>query len=97
MQYAWAAQVLGRLSGNDKGIIWCRQVTPAVKAEMGQVLKDMQGRKVAIAKRSSDTAATATGLASAAAAVAASKRTRSSTRLREGPALLPAPHVLKNP
>ena len=83
MQYAWAAQVLGRLSGNDKGIIWCRQVTPAVKAEMGQVLKDMQGRKVAIAKRSSDTAATATGLASAAAAVAASKRARSS--LSSGP------------
>ena len=49
----------------------------------GQILKDTQGRKVVKAKRSSDAAATATGLDSAAAAVAASKRARSS--LSSGP------------
>ena len=61
----------------------CRQVTPAVKAEIGQILKDTQGKKVVTAKRPFDAAATATGLASATAAVAASKRTRSS--LSSGP------------
>jgi len=50
---------------------------------MGQVLKDAQGKKVVTAKRPSDAAATATGLASAATAVAASKRARSS--LSSGP------------
>jgi hypothetical protein len=78
MPYVWTAQALGHLSGNDKGIMWCHQVTPAVKAEMGRTLKDMQGRQVGTAKRSSDAAATTTGLASVAAAVAASKRDRSS-------------------
>ena len=83
MPYVWTAQVLRHLSGNDKSIMWCRQVTPAVKAEMGKILKDTQGKKVVTAKRPSDTAATAAGLASAAAAVAASKRARSS--LSPGP------------
>ena len=78
MPCVWTAQVLGHLLGSDKGIMWCRQVTPAVKAEMGQILKDAQGKKVVTAKRPSDAAATAIGLASAAATVAASKRARSS-------------------
>ena len=71
MPYVRTAKVLAHLSSNDKGITWCRQVTPAVKAEMGKILKDTQGKKVVTAKRPSDTAATAAGLASAAAAVAA--------------------------
>jgi len=83
MPYVWTAQVLGHLSGSEKGIMWCRQVTPAIKAEVLQTLKDTQGKKVVTAKRPSDAAATATGLASAAAAVAASKRARSS--LSSGP------------
>jgi hypothetical protein len=33
-------RVLGHLSGNDKGISWCRSVTPAVKGEMAQILQD---------------------------------------------------------
>jgi len=54
MPYVWTAQVLEHLSGSDKGIMRCHQVTPAVKAEMRQILKDMQGKKVATAKRSSE-------------------------------------------
>jgi len=73
MPYVRTAKVLAHLSSNDKGITWCRQVTPAVKAEMGQILKDMQDKRRATAKRSYDAAAATTGLASAAAAVAASK------------------------
>ena len=30
---------MGHLSGNDKGISWCRSVTPAVKGEMAYILQ----------------------------------------------------------
>ena len=81
----------GAALGQLSGIMWCRQVTPAVNAEMGQILKDMQGRKITTAKRSSDAAATATGLASAAAAVAALNRNRARSSLSSGPDVGPRP------
>jgi len=79
---------LGHLSGNDKGISWCRSVTPAVKGEMAQILKDATDKKAGASKRSSDAAANTTGLATSAAAVAASKRSRAS--LSSGPVVGPS-------
>ena len=69
---------MGHLSGNDKGISWCRSATPAVKGEMAQILQDATGKKAGASKRSSDAAVITTGLATGAAAVAASKRSRAS-------------------
>ena len=75
------------LSGNDKGISWCRIVTPAVKGEMAQVLQDATDKKTGASKRFSDTAAITTGLAISTAAVAVSKRPRAS--LSSGPVVGP--------
>jgi len=79
---------LGHLSGSNKGISWCRSVTPAVKGEMAQILKDATDKKAGASKRSSDAAANTTGLATSAAAVAASKRSRAS--LSSGPVVGPS-------
>ena len=79
---------MGHLSGNDKGISWCRSVTPAVKGEMAQILKDATDKKAGASKRSSDAAANTTGLATSADAVAASKRSRAS--LSSGPVVGPS-------
>ena len=78
---------MGHLSGNDKGISWCRSVTPAVKGEMAQILQDATDKKAGASKRSSDAAANSTGLATSAAAFAASKRSRAS--LSSGPVVGP--------
>jgi hypothetical protein len=54
---------------------------------MAQILQDATDKKAGASKRSSDAAANTTGLATSAAAVAASKRSRAS--LSSGPAVGP--------
>ena len=71
---ALLGQVLGHLSGSDKMISWCRRVTPEVKAEMGQILKEGKEKKASSSERYSDAAATTSTLVDSAAVVAALKR-----------------------
>ena len=67
-------QVLGHLSGRDKGISWCRKVDGGVKAEMAQILGDIVGKKATDGKRKSEAAAATSSIVSSAAALAAAKR-----------------------
>ena len=72
-------QVLGHLSGRDKGISWCRKVDGVVKAEMAQILGDIVAKKATDGKRKSDAAAATSSIVGSAAALAAAKRSRPSS------------------